>query len=218
MKPYEHRISEQETEDMKAENVEGFSPFQVLMKLVLDKRELEKELQRARAENAAVHHRRQILRSQLAGNFRAVEADSGNILTVFSQIHQKIVESLAEDKTFSSQPFFLERCRYKVRLSMHFDLINNEPSMSLNFMIIKGEFDSELEWPFPHQITFKVINKTGGRDIIRSLGSQDSSTCAKPDTDKNIIYGCPNIASQTELMRGYIQDDSVFLECEIHYV
>ena len=187
-----------------------------LLKVVKKRKELEKKIRRERAVNAAVQHRLQNLKSQLAGDFHATKADNGTILLKISQINHFLA---AERNTFSSQPFFLEKCRYKVCFNIRFDLINDEPSMSLYFMIIKGEFDSKLEWPFPHQIIFKVINKTGGRDIIRSLGSQDSPTCAKPDTDKNIVYGCPNIASQAELMRGYItQDDSVFVECEIHYV
>ncbi len=189
-----------------------------LMKLAKDRNELEEKIRIERAVNVALCKRNLSLKSQLAGDFHAKKADNGNIRIEISQVNQKIVESLTEKgKTFSSQPFFLERCRYKVRLNVRFDLINNEPSMSLNFMIIKGEFDSKLQWPFPNQIMFKVINKTGGGDIIRSLGSQDSPTCAKPDTDKNIVYGCPNIASQAELMNGYItQDDSVFVECEIN--
>ncbi len=186
-----------------------------LLKLAKDRKELEEKIRIERAVNVALCKQNRSLKSRLAGDFHAKKADNGNILIEISQVNQKIVESLAEKgKTFSSQPFFLERCRYKVRLNVRFDLINNEPSMSLNFMIIKGEFDSK---PFPNQMMFKVINKTGGGDIIRSLGSQDSPTCAKPDTDKNIVYGCPNIASQAELMSGYItQDDSVFVECEIN--
>ncbi len=188
-----------------------------LLKLAEDRKELEEKIRRERTVNVTLYQRNQTLKSQLAADFLAKKADNGNILIEISQVNQKIVESLtAKGKHFSSQSFFLEKCRYKVRVNIHFDLINEEPSMSLYFTIIKGEFDSKLQWPFPHQIILKVINKTGGRDIIKTLGLKDSPTCEKPDTEKNVVYGCPNIASQAELAGGYItQDDSVFVECEI---
>ena len=31
--------------------------------------------------------------------------------------------------------------------------------MSLFFVVMKGEFDNTLQWPFTHKVTFKLINQ-----------------------------------------------------------
>ena len=42
------------------------------------------------------------------------------------------------------------------------DGIGKGTHMSLFFVVMKGEFDNILQWPFTHKVTFKLINQCGG--------------------------------------------------------
>ena len=89
--------------------------------------------------------------------------------------------------------------------------------LSLFFVVMCGEFDNILQWPFIHKVTFKLINQAGGRDIVDTFQPDPmSSSFRKPKSDMNIASGCPRFVSHTELERGgFIVDDTVFIKCVI---
>ena len=118
-----------------------------------------------------------------------------------------------------SLPFYTGRYGYKMCLRLYIlgDGIGKNSHMSLFFVIMKGEFDNILQWPFTHKVTFKLINQTGGRDIIDTFQPDPmSSSFRKPKSDMNIASGCPRFVSHTELKSGgFIVEDTVFIKCSV---
>ena len=104
-----------------------------------------------------------------------------------------------------------------LRVYLNGDGIGKNSHMSLFFVVMKGEFDDILQWPFAHKVTFKLINQTGGRDIIDTFQPDPmSSSFRKPKSDMNIASGCPHFVSHTELKSGdFIKDDAIFIKCII---
>ena len=118
-----------------------------------------------------------------------------------------------------SLPFYSGRYGYKMCLRLYImgDGIGKGTHLSLFFVVMRGEFDNILQWPFTHKVTFKLINQAGGQDIVDTFQPDPmSSSFRKPKSDMNIASGCPRFVSHTELERGgFIVDDTVFIKCMI---
>ena len=108
---------------------------------------------------------------------------------------------------------------YKMCLRLYIlgDGIGKGTHMSLFFVIMKGEFDNFLPWPFTHKVIFKLINKRSGHDVVESIRPDPfSSSFQKPKSDMNVASGCPRFVSINELMQGgFIVDDTIFIEVEV---
>jgi hypothetical protein len=118
-----------------------------------------------------------------------------------------------------SLPFYTGRYGYKMCLRLYIlgDGIGKGGYMSLFFVLMKGEFDNILQWPFTHKVTFKLLNQGNGRDIIDTFQPDPMSTSfRKPKSDMNIASGCPRFVSHEDLRGGgFIEDDTVFIKCVV---
>uniref|UniRef100_A0A1X7T9H5 MATH domain-containing protein n=2 Tax=Amphimedon queenslandica TaxID=400682 RepID=A0A1X7T9H5_AMPQE len=118
-----------------------------------------------------------------------------------------------------SLPFYFSRYGYKMCLRLYIlgDGIGKGTHMSLFFVVMKGEFDNILQWPFTHKVTFKLINQCGARDIIDIFQPDPlSSSFQKPKSDMNVASGCPRFVSMNELMQGgFIVDDTIFIKVKV---
>ena len=119
-----------------------------------------------------------------------------------------------------SLPFYSGRYGYKMCLRLYImgDGIGKGTHLSLFFVVMRGEFDNILQWPFTHKVTFKLINQVGGRDIVDTFQPDPMSTSfRKPKSDMNVASGCPRFVSHTELENGgFIVDDTIFIKCIIN--
>ena len=119
-----------------------------------------------------------------------------------------------------SLPFYSGRYGYKMCLRLYImgDGIGKGTHLSLFFVVMRGEFDNILQWPFTHKVTFKLINQAGGRDIVDTFQPDPmSSSFRKPKSDMNVASGCPRFISHTELESGgYVVDDTIFIKCIIN--
>ena len=144
----------------------------------------------------------------------------GTIIWKIPQFSQRMSDAQTGKYTsIFSLPFYTGRYGYKMCLRLYIlgDGIGKNSHMSLFFVIMKGEFDNILQWPFTHKVTFKLINQTGGRDIIDTFQPDPmSSSFRRPKSDMNIASGCPRFVSHTELKTGgFIVDDTVFIKCSV---
>jgi len=118
-----------------------------------------------------------------------------------------------------SLPFYTGRYGYKMCLRLYIlgDGIGKGSYMSLFFVLMKGEFDNIMQWPFTHKVTFKLINQGPGRDVVDTFQPDPmSSSFRKPKSDMNIASGCPRFVSHVDLKTGgYIVDDTIFIKCTV---
>ena len=144
----------------------------------------------------------------------------GSMIWKIPQFSQRRAD--AQNGKYMSQystPFYSGRYGYKMCLRLYImgHGIGKGTHLSLFFVVMRGEFDNILQWPFTHKVTFKLINQAGGRDIVDTFQPDPmSSSFRKPKSDMNIASGCPRFVSHTELERGgFIVDDTVFIKCMI---
>ncbi len=144
----------------------------------------------------------------------------GTLIWKIPQFSQRMADAQSGKYTsIFSLPFHSGRYGYKMCLRLYIlgDGIGKNTHMSLFFAVMKGEFDGILQWPFTHKVTFKLINQTGGTDIIDTFKPDPmSSSFRKPKSDMNIASGCPRFVSHTELNSGGFRvDDTVFIKCTV---
>ena len=116
-----------------------------------------------------------------------------------------------------SPPFYSGGYGYKMCLRLYImgAGVGKGTHLSLFLVVMHGEFDNILQWPFTHKITFKLINQTGGEDIIETFKPNIMKpTCG---SDMNSAYGCPCFVSHSALEQGGFidDDDTMFIKCTV---
>eukprot|EP00117_Sycon_ciliatum_P021420 scpid22364/ scgid18779/ TNF receptor-associated factor 3; CD40 receptor-associated factor 1; TRAFAMN len=122
-----------------------------------------------------------------------------------------------------SQPFYTGRHGYKAcaRLYPNGDGIGFGKALSLFFVVMAGEFDSIVPWPFHQRVTFTLFDQasTSQHHISETfLPDINSSSFKKPTSGMNVASGCPSFVTHTTLNASphdYLKDDTLFLRIRI---
>ena len=150
-------------------------------------------------------------------SFRLASIESGKSCGHLVWKIEPYTEHKATATSMLSAPFYSCRYGYKMCLRLYImgDGIGKGTHLSLFFVVMRGEFDNILQWPFTHKVTFKLINQTGGSDIVDTFKPH----VIKPSQDNDSINnasGCPCFISHSELEQGgFIVDDMIFIKCSI---
>ena len=126
-----------------------------------------------------------------------------------------------EETRKRSSPFY--RYGYKCKLEIHPNGFGSGENthLSVFLVIMKGEYDATLTWPFDKKFTFMLIdqqeNEHNRENIVRSLTSDpQNSSFARPVEEENIGWGFHEFVSHEELQkRRYIVDDTIFVQ--VHF-
>ncbi|XP_074632134.1 TNF receptor-associated factor 3-like [Acropora palmata] len=116
-------------------------------------------------------------------------------------------------------PFYVGRFGYKVcaRLYPNGDGMGKGTHVSVFFVIMRGEHDALLPWPFTQKVHFRIIDQDRIRDASDAFRpNADSSSFKKPRSDMNIASGCPTLLSHADLQRGgYVKNDTMFVRINV---
>ena len=141
----------------------------------------------------------------------------GTMIWKIPQFAQRMVDAQNGKYTsIFSLPFYTSRYGYKLCLRLYIlgDGIGKGTHMSLFLVVMRGEFDSILQWPFTYKVTFRLLNQNDGKDIVDSfLPDPMSGSFKKPKTDMNVASGCPRFVSIGDVRSGgFIADDTIFIK------
>ncbi len=92
--------------------------------------------------------------------------------------------------------------------------------LSVFFVLMKGEYDNILEWPFKHKVAMTLMNQKNCKtDIVDSFMPDLKSISFQKPTLKtmNIASGCLRFATQDLLgpSDGFVVDDTIFIKCSV---
>ena len=150
-------------------------------------------------------------------SFRLASVESGKSCGHLVWKIELYSEHKATATSMLSTPFYSGRYGYKMCLCLYImgDGIGKGTHLSLFFVVMRGEFDNILQWPFTYKVTFKLINQAGGRDIVDTFKPH----VLKPSQDNNSMNnasGCPCFISHSVLEQGgFVADDTIFIKCTI---
>ena len=144
----------------------------------------------------------------------------GSMIWKIPQFSQRMEDARSGKYTsIFSLPFYSSRYGYKMCLRLYIlgDGIGKSTHMSLFFVVMKGEFDGILQWPFTHKVSFRLINQHHGRDVVDVFQPDPmSSSFQRPKTDMNVASGCPRFISLAELNQGgFMEDNTIFIKVKV---
>ena len=116
-----------------------------------------------------------------------------------------------------SPPFYSGRNGYKmcIRAYLNGDGIGFNTHLSVFFVLMRGEYDPLLKWPFESKVSLVLVDQNMRQHMIQTFKpSPDSSSFQRPRSDMNVASGCPQFAKLSVLDEGnYVKNDVLFLKC-----
>ena len=116
-----------------------------------------------------------------------------------------------------SQPFYTSRYGYKMcgRVYLNGDGMGKGTHLSLFFVLMRGEYDALLEWPFRQKVTLSLLDQSPARRDLSDTFRPDptSSSFRRPSTEMNIASGCPMFISHNDLQNSrFLKDDTLYMK------
>ena len=142
----------------------------------------------------------------------------GSFLWKIDEFCRRFRESVeGEVVSIDSPPFYTERYGYKLCLRSFLSgdgLMGNEKYMSLFIVVMRGEYDALLPWPFQQKITFKLLDQERNSHVTETFRPDPNSpSFQRPRSEMNVASGCPTFCSLHLLRsRGYVRGDTVFVK------
>ena len=114
--------------------------------------------------------------------------------------------------SFCSSFFYSSHDGYKmcVRIYLNGDGTGRGTHISLFLVVLPGNFDAILSWPFRPRVTFTLVDQDHAEDVIGYF----QSPFEDPRRATNIAnIGCPTFFSIEELNNhAYVRDDTMFIK------
>uniref|UniRef100_A0A8C8VF47 TNF receptor-associated factor n=1 Tax=Pelusios castaneus TaxID=367368 RepID=A0A8C8VF47_9SAUR len=120
-----------------------------------------------------------------------------------------------------SPAFYTAKYGYKVclRIYLNGDGTGKGTHVSLFFVVMKGEYDALLPWPFKHKVTFMMLDQNNREHVIDAFRPDlTSASFQRPVSDMNVASGCPMFLPLSKLQStkfAYVKEDTLFLKCII---
>ena len=116
-----------------------------------------------------------------------------------------------------SPPFYTSKSGYKmcIRTYLNGDGMGEKTHLSVFFVIMKGEHDALLPWPFQSRISLMLLNQENGPHIMETFRPNPASkSFQRPTSEMNVASGCPRFASLTTLTNpAFVKNDVLFIKC-----
>lgn len=117
-----------------------------------------------------------------------------------------------------SPPFYTSQAGYKMcaRVYLNGDGMGKTTHVSLFFVIMRGQFDALLKWPFRQKVTMMMLDQAGSDNVVDVFRPDPTSSSFKrPTSEMNIASGCPLFMRQAQLDQSspmFMKDDVAFIK------
>ena len=141
----------------------------------------------------------------------------GKLLWKITEFARKRNESVGgQQVSFFSPCFYTSRYGYKMcaRIFLNGDGMGRGTHISVFFVVLRGQYDAVLRWPFRQKVTFMLFDQDNVQHVIEAFRPDPNSpSFQRPRRETNIASGCPMFCSLTELNNhAYVRDDTMFLK------
>ena len=128
-----------------------------------------------------------------------------------------------ETEMIESVPFYTEHYGYKFKVRVYPNGIRHgkKTHLSVYIIVMKGEYDAILPWPFKKKIIFAVIDQQEDpierQNAVMKLTPGDHPHCyARPINEYNATRGFAQFITHEKLhSRRYLRDDTLFLQVKV---
>ncbi len=166
----------------------------------------------------------EIMKQTLADSSSLLSND-GSYIWKITNVADKLANAISDRQTsVYSPPFYSSPTGYKMCMRLYFNGDGNARGthLSLFFVLMRGDYDAILVWPFPYKITFSMYDQTGNqRHIIDSFRPDiKSNSFQRPRSNMNIASGIPKFFPLTIIHQEnnpYVRDDCMFIRCMVDF-
>lgn len=125
-----------------------------------------------------------------------------------------------------SPPFYSSPTGYKMcaRLYLLGDGIARGNHMSLFFVVMRGENDGILPFPFNYKVSFSLLDQSGDKDLDHKTDSFRpdirSTSFQRPRSYMNIASGIPKFVTLETIQspnNRYVKDDTMFIRIIVDF-
>ncbi|XP_077187305.1 TNF receptor-associated factor 1-like [Paroedura picta] len=138
-----------------------------------------------------------VMISSLAARIHTLEQTTydGCFLWKISDVGLRIQEAITNNRPSLYSPcFHTSRYGYKLRLKLFLngDGTGAGTHLSLFLVVMKGEYDFQLKWPFQHKVTFTLLDQVSQQHFSTSFRPlPSSSSFQRPMSENNVASGLP---------------------------
>ena len=148
---------------------------------------------------------------------QATTSCNGTLLWRIDDFNKKRREAVNGTQIAIYSPhFYTSQFGYKMcaRIYMNGDGFGKNTHISLFFVVMKGEYDALLPWPFQKKITMMLLDQNNGEHMIDAFRSDpESSSFQRPKNNMNVASGSPLFMPLNGLTnRTYVKDDAMFIK------
>ncbi|XP_056011331.1 TNF receptor-associated factor 2-like [Ostrea edulis] len=143
----------------------------------------------------------------------------GTLIWKISEWSKRRSEAQSNQVTSLYSPiFYSSKNGYKMcaRLYPNGDGMGKNTHMSIFFVVMRGNFDALLQWPFSFRVTFMLLDQNNKEHQVDSFRPDpNSSSFKRPTTEMNIASGCPLFIPLSKLddpSLAYVKEDTMFIK------
>ena len=145
---------------------------------------------------------------------------NGSFLWRISEVSRRKQDAVDKPVTsISSPPFYTGHYGYKmcVRAYLNGDGTGHTTHLSLFMVLMKGNYDAFLKWPFKQRVSFTLLDQTHRNHIIQRFSpNPESSSFQRPSLDMNVASGFPRFVSSSIFTnKDYVRDDVMYIKCTV---
>ncbi|CAF1097761.1 unnamed protein product [Rotaria sordida] len=149
----------------------------------------------------------------------------GTFVWKITNFQEKMIDTLAERQTsIYSPPFYSSPNGYKMRARLYLNSDRNvyRSYVSLFFVLMRGEYDAILKFPFNYKVTFCLYDQTPAQQhMIDSFRSDiRSNSFQRPRSDTNIVGGILKFIPLEMIQQEgnpYVRDDTMFIKIMVDF-
>ncbi|XP_070593917.1 TNF receptor-associated factor 1-like isoform X2 [Erythrolamprus reginae] len=165
-----------------------------------------------------------VMISSLVSRIQALEHTSydGCFLWKVPRVGLRMREAKTGKRTaIYSPPFYTSRYGYKLCLKLYLngDGTGTGTHLSLFLVLMKGEYDFQLKWPFQHKVTFTLLDQVNNHHVSTTFRSlESSSSFQRPVNETNLASGLPEFYPLNLLHgpgTGYLHNDMLAVQAVI---
>ena len=140
----------------------------------------------------------------------------GQLLWKITEFARRRNEAVSgQQVSFYSPYFYTSRYGYKMcaRIYLNGDGMGRGTHISVFFVVMRGQYDAILRWPFRQKVTFMLLDQDNVEHVIDEFRPDPNSpSFQRPRREANIASGSPLFCSLIQLSRrAYVHEDAMFL-------
>ena len=162
---------------------------------------------------------------ELIANIEKASFD-GQFIWKIDHFTEKMQQAKTGQQTsYYSSPFYTSRDGYKLCLRVYpnGDGTGRNTHLSVFLVVMKGEYDALLTWPFLRKVTISLLDQSSNARDRENFSDSfrpdpNSSSFQRPRSEMNIPSGLPLFIPLAKLLseeNGFIRDNCIFLKVVI---